>query len=403
MSTKTTVSTKTNRSVIGVLAAGLAFTGLGAAPAQASPDNTDEKPRPMTSAEARTTQLQVQKVRKAVARAGLESRMRAELAKHGIEWPARPAIQRTSDELCQSETELSRALEAHQAKLTLTDRVFLTLTLADMLPSLEVMLAQQPSDAPLADTGKAKQLQQHLAGLQGFWDVDGSRIQLMGMSGQMLADEQRVQKVYERLLVPSSVAEVLAEAISTYVKTSPGLDGGRNPVFSFNAYAVRDAEDVQRGGRIAMGQGLLDVYDELGHGDVAPQVVLAHEYAHQVQYRNGMIDDQTPASPEQTRYTELHADASAGYYTVHQQGGRLLPARTPAVSQVLYGIGDCNLDSNGHHGTPAQRRRAGQWGIGLATADPGRVMGNAQLRSLYDQQLPQLLGGTAAAAGRDAA
>ncbi|MGO4955975.1 hypothetical protein ACTQ49_01660 [Luteococcus sp. Sow4_B9] len=370
--------------------------------AHASPAGTDPTAS-ASAADLRDTRNQMNRIRKAAAGADLERRIRKELSRHGVDWPERPALDGSADEVCQSETDLSRAVERHQARLSLGDRIFVALTFADLLPVLEVLLADEPRTASIDETGKGEELERDLAQLQQFWDVDAAAVELKGLSGTMLADRVRVQRLYERIGVPRALAEFLADAISRQVTASPGLAGGANPILTLNAFAIAPDPEQRPGGLIVMGKGLLDVYDELGQGEVAPQVVLAHEYAHQLQYRTGMIEPGGVATPEGTRRTELHADASATYFTVHSRGGHVLPARIPAVEQVLYGIGDCQVDSTGHHGTPAQRRRAGQWGIAQARASEPQVLTVARFQERYELALPHLLTGAAAQPDREAA
>lgn len=374
-------------------------TGLGpvlASPqAQAAPAPTTTRASSPAKADATSTRSQqaLRKARSAAVKAGVEKKVRAFLSEHDVPLPERPLLA-ADGEACQRETEVTRYVEGQAAGMTLLDQVFLTVTAADMLPLLEAVQAQDPRANNVDVTGKGNQLRTSFAGLQHFWDIDGSSIQLKGMTGQMLADPGRVQAVYEGLGIPAGLASVLGQAVATYTQLSPGLDHGRNPLLTFNAVAIPGSSEAGTGDRIVMGEGMLRAYDALGHGEIAPQVVLAHEYGHQVQFATGMItpEDQQAPTAQKTRYTELHADASAAYFVAHPRGGKESKAALSEVDDVLLGIGDCQVDSAGHHGTPAQRGRAGTWGMAQAAAKPSKVMPAADFRAAYDKALPTLLG-----------
>lgn len=76
--------------------------------------------------------------------------------------------------------------------------------------------------------------------------------------------------------------------------------------------------------------------------------ILAHEFAHAMQYRNN--------SPLQGMWSELHADYMAGWYIAHRGRHRVQNARQAQDS--LYNKGDNNFFDADHHGTRKQRARA---------------------------------------------
>ena len=57
-----------------------------------------------------------------------------------------------------------------------------------------------------------------------------------------------------------------------------------------------------------------------------------------------------------------------------------------------------SFDSNGHHGTPNQRERAGQWGVDLAEANSpaSYVIDAAVLAELFDEALAEIVAPDAA-------
>ncbi|WP_170165248.1 hypothetical protein [Luteococcus japonicus] len=369
-------------------AAGLALGVAGAAApaASAAPAQPAQRVQKLDQDQLR----RLQQIRTALARQGVEAKVRAYLAERGLPMPERPAVEEPSS--CEADTEVTRYAQQQAKRLTLTDQVVLGLSLADMLPLVEAVQAKHASQAPVSVTGHGKVLNSTFTQLQVFWKVDGKQIGLRGMTGEMLMNPRRVQAAYQAIGLPKEVSRVLGEALAGYVATSPGLDRGRNALLTFNAMAT----PAQAGtpARIVMGKGLLQAYDALGHGDVAPQVVLAHEFGHQVQFRLGMIDPKKAPTPQGTRKTELHADAQASYFTSHRKGRAMSAAQQREVLDVVHGIGDCNVSSQGHHGTPAQRRAAAAWGQRQA-AGKTAVMPVAGFRSAFQTALPGLLSASA--------
>ncbi len=91
-------------------------------------------------------------------------------------------------------------------------------------------------------------------------------------------------------------------------------------------------------------------------------MILAHEYAHQLQFYYGL-----PSEPESTaRPNELEADGMAGY--LRRGYGKTTFAQIATAYNFAYAIGDNQTTSPGHHGTPAQRKSAVR--LGFLLADP---------------------------------
>ena len=97
--------------------------------------------------------------------------------------------------------------------------------------------------------------------------------------------------------------------------------------------------------------------------------------------------------PEATRRTELMADAYSAYYLSHARGAAMQWKRVQQFLQVFFNIGDCSFTSDGHHGTPAQRIAAANWGYNLANnaQKQGHIMTSQEFAALFEVQLPKLV------------
>ncbi len=222
--------------------------------------------------------------------------------------------------------------------------------------------------------------------LRRFSDIPSDGLQVVPMKGSMLYETERVVQAYMSPLVPpfyglpEDLAYYAAGLIQEALDASQLLDGGNHPLFSFNAFAFSGAPGLGIPPKIIMGDAILNGYAELGFGDVAPQAILAHEWAHHVQFVYDWFSDPVPTfeepvtAAEETRYTELMADAWAAYYLTHKRGGTLNQKRVEQFLEVFYQIGDCGFTSPGHHGTPNQRMKAAQFGFELA--DQAKVQGH---------------------------
>ncbi|WP_070217865.1 hypothetical protein OX462_15485 [Janthinobacterium sp. SUN098] len=88
--------------------------------------------------------------------------------------------------------------------------------------------------------------------------------------------------------------------------------------------------------------------------------VIAHEWAHVLQFKQGLIFP-SPVTP-----SELHADFLAGWY-MGMKGQRMKIAYEE-LKQEFFAMGDTNFNDRDHHGTPEQRRHAMSSGYELATS-----------------------------------
>jgi predicted metalloprotease len=141
-----------------------------------------------------------------------------------------------------------------------------------------------------------------------------------------------------------------------------------------------------------MGDGVLDAFNVLGFDDVALPAIFAHEFGHHIQYERGYFAELPPGSnpatvdqAELTRYTELMADAFAGYYLTHKRGATMNRKRVEQFLEVFFQLGDCAFTSGGHHGTPIQRMRAARFGFDVAdqAQKQGHILTASQFHALF--------------------
>jgi hypothetical protein len=224
--------------------------------------------------------------------------------------------------------------------------------------------------------------------LRRFSDIPSDELQVVPMKGSMLYDTERVARAYQSPLVPpfgglsEADAYFVAGLIQDALDASELLDGGNHPLFSFNAFAFSGSAGLGIPPKIIMGDAILNGYADLGFGDVAPQAILSHEWAHHIQYAYSWFNDEVPSldppadAAEETRYSELMADAWAAYYLTHSRGGTLRQRRVAEFLEVFYQIGDCAFSDPSHHGTPNQRMKAAMWGFDLADQAQVQVQGH---------------------------
>lgn len=90
------------------------------------------------------------------------------------------------------------------------------------------------------------------------------------------------------------------------------------------------------------------------HGNVALYGILAHEWAHQMQYR------EKPGTIIGGTLAELQADCVAGYHL--GMFGQVNQDEVTTFTQSLFKKGDYAFNSPTHHGTPDTRIRVMLWG-----------------------------------------
>ncbi len=104
-------------------------------------------------------------------------------------------------------------------------------------------------------------------------------------------------------------------------------------------------------------------------GDFGLAYVVAHEYAHNVQYELGFYE----LGPRgvAVRAFELQADCMAGLWgnSVYR-AGRIKPGDVEEAMSTALAAGDFDYSNENHHGTPDERRAA--WLLGYRSGDPSR-------------------------------
>jgi hypothetical protein len=231
--------------------------------------------------------------------------------------------------------------------------------------------------------------------LKRFWDIPSGDIETVGLHGRMLADTARVARVYREVYgLPAATAAVWASQVQVRVVGSPALNGGDFAYLTFNAFAYSPG-DGSMPDKIILGDGVLTGYSAIGLGDVAPQAIYAHEYAHQVQYERGYFDDAAAGTtlPEQTRYSELMADAYAAYFLTHARGAAMNQKRVEQFLATFFNTGDCSYASPGHHGTPNQRMAAARLGFTLAdeAQKQGHILSSEAFHARFVAAYPTLI------------
>jgi hypothetical protein len=266
----------------------------------------------------------------------------------------------------------------------------------DLVPTYDALYFQSASTPQTYGyNGEfTKQIKKAERDIKLFWDIKSDDIQVVAMHGTVLLDVARTAQTLELFGYTPAQALTYAQNIRQALLTSTTMNGGNYGFFTFNAYAFSDFDDPLPD-KIVMGDGILDAYAKVGLGDVAPQGIFAHEFAHHIQYENGYFDDLGPtfSDPEQTRYTELMADAYAAYFLTHARGAALNQKRVVQFLEVFYEIGDCAFTDAGHHGTPNQRMAAAEFGFRIADAylKQGHILTSAEFHALFVAEYPTLI------------
>jgi hypothetical protein len=114
-------------------------------------------------------------------------------------------------------------------------------------------------------------------------------------------------------------------------------------------------------GKIYFGEAIFKWAYNRGSSNLINVMILAHEYGHQLQFALGL-----PSRRETTaRAGELEADGFSGYY-LRRGYGKSTFASIATAYDAAFAIGDNQVTSPNHHGTPAQRRSAVRLGFLLA-------------------------------------
>jgi hypothetical protein len=315
--------------------------------------------------------------------------------------PARAALERAinPDDYECGPTLLDAYVDELISQMTLDDIMLLINTPALDIPTYDALLFGSDTDARYALPADYRQLLgSSFRNAQKFWDIESGDIQLHAMHGDVLLDTARSARLMEVLFgfTPAEAAST-ADLIAATVTASPALDGGNNPLFTLNAFAFTaegDPDPLAQGvpDKLVFGDGILDFLEFADIANVGSRAVMGHEFAHHVQFEQGLLESDLPA-PEATRRGELMADAFGTYWATHARGLSLNTKRVLQAEQVFFQVGDCVFDSPGHHGTPNQRLRAAVWGADLAdSARPqGKILPSLTLAELFEAALPEFI------------
>ncbi|MCR6488718.1 hypothetical protein M8542_38405 [Amycolatopsis sp. OK19-0408] len=214
--------------------------------------------------------------------------------------------------------------------------------------------------------------------LRGFWDIESWNIQLVAWKGTDLGSQAKMAQTFSLGLPPAKVKAAAALATKVLYEV-PGMQGGRNPLITLNAFSAPAGS--LGGKRVALGDGLLDTVNILGFDDVSVESVVGHEYGHQVDFAH----DNYPRNES----SEMGPDAYGGYFVAHAKGYAWNARTQQEVTYLDASIGDCFHS----HGTPDQRKAAGAWGEKQATSqgNPNRIVPTATMIEKFQKEYPKLM------------
>lgn len=322
-------------------------------------------------------------------------------SKFGLdEAPADVAVQRAIDGAAYAcgATDFDAYVSQLLAGLTDEERAFLLDSGVLEFPAMEALVFGSSADTVFTERDQAKALKKTFRELQKFWSTPPADLELVAMHGDMLSDPERISRLLVVLYGWSQDdADEYALSVSAVVNDIPAFAHGNSALFTLNAFSFSGAGDPDPfiaglPAKTVIGDGFLGALTAMGIDDVGAPVVLAHEYAHQVQAEFNLFDSPL-TGPAATRRTELMADAYASYFAVHARGLSLNPKRVEEVQQTFFELGDCSFDDLGHHGTPNQGRRASTWAVDLAEGARrhGRILPATTFAALFDAQLPSIV------------
>jgi hypothetical protein len=246
------------------------------------------------------------------------------------------------------------------------------------------------------------QINKSATDIKRFWDTELDNILLVAAHGSILQDRDKVIATFKTPAYGFSdeKANTYADSVATLFNMYPQFLNGNHPAFSFNQNATPDTTFAGVGripAKIIVGDGVLQGFETLGFGDIAPQAILAHEYAHHIQYDLGILVRGWQSSeeliPKTSRRIELMCDAYAAYYLAHPRGAAMQGESVQQFLELFFNLGDCEFKDNGHHGTPTQRKAAAEWGYKLATdaQQRGRILPARELARLFDAALSDII------------
>jgi hypothetical protein len=199
--------------------------------------------------------------------------------------------------------------------------------------------------------------------LKRFWELNRELV-LNAQHTAWLNDRETLADMiesFDRTVRNRTQAYEKADMLLELNLLSPYLP--ESPYFAMEAFTLAN-------GLMVIGDGLIETLVAAGVDDkVAFTAILAHEWWHQVQFENNWsLPEELDEQWERSRFIELEADFAAAYFMAHKRGATYNWKKIEEYYSLSYNVGDCLIESNSHHGTPAQRLKAAQLGVKLAEA-----------------------------------
>jgi hypothetical protein len=300
-----------------------------------------------------------------------------------------------NDYVCK-DTEVAQWIDQQTAGFDDTDLLALTLILLFDPVDYDALLFPEPAAQRHfgVDGRYTDRLQRTFRGLKGFWDIHSSDIELVPVHGRTILDTTRTARVLKvELGLDDATAATLAEGLKELADQDK-FDHGDFPLFTFNAFAFSAKGQPipgvgQVSDKILVGDGVLEGMADLGFDDIAPSAIISHEFGHHIQYEDG-LDESTLPGPEASRRLELMADTFGAYYLTHLFGAHVGIQRVKEFARMFYDLGDCQFDSDAHHGTPDQRRKAADFGALNAITSLIFILPSKLIGARFDKVLPKI-------------
>lgn len=278
------------------------------------------------------------------------------------------------------------------------------LKITDLAFFHSLYVENSPADQSFGPNGEyTDQINTSAADIKRFWgNAELDNIILVASHGSVLQDRNKVVATFKspQYGYSDQKANAYADSVATLFGIHPLFLNGQHPAFTYNQLAIPDTTFAGFGripAKIIIGDGLLQGFDAIGYGDIAPQAILAHEYAHHIQYDLGIVvrgwQRGKELIPKTSRRIELMADAYAAYYLSHPRGAAMRGESVQRFLQVFSNLGDCEFKGDSHHGTPAQRMGAAEWGANLATNThkEGQILSGLEFARLFDAALADIV------------
>lgn len=253
-----------------------------------------------------------------------------------------------------------------------------------------------PQDEPyFGDKGQyTNYVNNRVRSLEKFWNMPGE-VEVRGQHNSTLNDKQKIIDIlnFAFIIDPPFTAEILADYFVDVVNVQSTFLV-ETPLISFDGFAIALGGFLGIEDLIVIGDGLVELASEAGVEDkIVWSGILAHEWAHQIQFNNRGVWYPSGAI---TRTTELEADYFTSYYLTHKRGGTYNWKRVEDFLELSYNVGDCSFDNPGHHGTHLQRMRAAQMGYELAQSAQknGKIMNEDEVHEYFLASLDDILEGS---------